>query len=104
MSTILGKGLNNLIEQTQTLKDRALEILDRVEDQGSHTIALQDIKEVRAIIELLAKLSDDIQTGFTINLSPEWISLRTVIINAVAPYPEAQKVMLKALEDYDRNN
>jgi len=94
---------NNLIEQAQTLKDRAIEILDTVEKQGSHTIALQAIKEVRAIIELLAKLSGDIQTGFTINLSPEWINLRTVIINAIAPYPEAQNAVLKALEQYNDN-
>ena len=50
-------------------------------------------------MELLAKLSGDIQTGVTINLSPEWISLRTIIINAVEPYPEARGAILKAINE-----
>ena len=49
-------------------------------------------------MELLAKLSGDIQTGVTIHLSPEWISLRTVIINSLLPYPEAGKAVLEAIK------
>jgi len=89
---------DTLIEQVQTLKNRAEDILDKVEQQGSHTIALQAIKEIRSIIELLAKIQGEIQTGVTINLNPEWIELRTVIINAVEQYPEAKKAILKAID------
>ena len=89
---------DNLIGQVQSLKDRADNILDKAEQGKSYTIALQAIKEIRSIVELLAKLSGDIQTGVTIHLSPEWISLRTVIINSLLPYPEAGKAVLEAIK------
>jgi len=46
----------------------------------------------------MAKLSGDLQTGVTIHVSPECISLRTLIINAIEPYPKAQQAILKAIE------
>ncbi len=88
-----------LIGKIQGLKDRAKRILDKVEKAGNHSLALAAIKELRGILELMAKLTGDLQTGITIHVSPEWISLRTLIINAVEPFPEAQQAIIKAIEN-----
>jgi hypothetical protein len=50
-------------------------------------------------LELQAKVEQLIQTTpiFNIHLNSEWIELRTAIIRAVEPHPEARESFLKAL-------
>jgi AcrR family transcriptional regulator len=60
--------------------------------------------EARKDLELLAKLLGELQQEGTINvsLSPEWLSIRTVILQAVTPYPEAAKAITAALSASER--
>jgi hypothetical protein len=36
-----------------------------------------------------------------LNISPEWLELRTVIVGALEPHPAAQESVLRALESVD---
>jgi hypothetical protein len=74
-------------------------ILQKAEESGDLKTALLGIREARGCLELLAKvegqLSDRPQINILIN--PEWIQLRTQIINSLEPYPEAKEAVINAL-------
>ncbi len=95
---------DELLSQVQDLHSRALAILVRAERNKQDKVALQAIKETRGILELLAKLMGELrnQQTFNITLCPEWINLRTVIVNALDPYPEARIALVERLVQAER--
>jgi hypothetical protein len=50
------------------------------------------IREARGNLELLAKLTQQLDTRPTLNLlvAPEWLTVRAVLLEALAAYPEAR--------------
>jgi hypothetical protein len=92
---------DNLLEQVKSLQARALTILDKAEASGDLRTALSAIREARGNLELLAKLLGELQQEGTINLvvAPEWLSLRAVVVEALAPYPQAREAVLGALSE-----
>jgi hypothetical protein len=67
------------------LQRRALEILDKAEEAGELRTALGAIREARGNLELLAKLLGELDERpvVNLNLSPEWLELRAVIVAAL---------------------
>ena len=57
------------------------------------------LRELREQIRLMAELEGKIsqQPQVTIINNPEWIELRTVIIQALDPYPEAKEALVNAI-------
>lgn len=74
--------------------------LDR-ESPQSQQVALGAIREARGCIELLAKVRGQLQEGTKINvtLNPQWVQIRTSILRALAPHPEALAALREALSD-----
>jgi hypothetical protein len=91
---------DSLLGQVRDLQRRALDILDKAEEAGELRTALSAIREARGNLELLAKLLGELDERpvVNLNLSPEWIELRAVIIAALEPHSEAQRAVLRALE------
>ncbi len=101
---------DTLLAQLEALRAKALSILDRAEiaeltsktskdaDRARRT-SLTAIKEVRGHLELLARLLGELKTGTTVNvlISPQWVNLRTVILTAVEPFPEARTAIIEAV-------
>jgi len=87
-----------LLEQVRSLHDRAMGILTEAEEAGDLRVALQAIREARCNMELLAKLMGELNEGVTINLGSEWSPLRTRILEALEPFPEAKAHLVAALE------
>ncbi len=89
---------DSLLDQIQTLRDRALGILDKAEQSGDFKNALGGIREARACLELLAELEGKIsRQPINIQLAPEWLELRVVIMNALSGHPEAQRDVIEAI-------
>jgi hypothetical protein len=82
------------------LQERALDILGKAEEAGELRTALGAIREARGNLELLAKLLGELDERpvVNLNLSPEWLELRAVIVTALEPHPEARGAVLRALE------
>jgi hypothetical protein len=91
---------NNLLDQFGDLQRRALAILDKAEEAGELRTALSAIREARGNLELLAKLLGELDERPVVNLniSPEWLELRAVIVGALEPHPEALSAVVGALE------
>lgn len=60
--------------------------------------------EARKDLELLAKLLGELQSGPVVNItvSPEWLTLRAVVIAALSPYPDAAQAVSRALTAGER--
>lgn len=91
----------SLMEEISNLQARALNILSRTEEAEDWRAANGAIREVRGCLELLGKLAGELRDGHTINviLTPQWIELRTTIIQALEAYPKAKLSVMRALDE-----
>ncbi len=94
---------DTILDQVQTLRDRALKILDLVEKDKDWRIALGAIREARSCLELLGKLAGELRDGPTINIvvTPEWRQLQAAILAALEPHAEARLAVASALTDIE---
>jgi hypothetical protein len=91
---------DDLLEQVRNLQTHALDILDRAEKAGDLRTALAAISQARGNLELLGKLAGELDERPVVNLniSPEWLELRAVIVGALEPHPAAHTAVLRALD------
>jgi hypothetical protein len=91
---------DDLLVQVRNLQTHALDILERAEKAGDLRTALAAISQARGNLELLGKLAGELDERPVVNLnvSPEWLELRTVIVGALEPHPAAHTAVLKALQ------
>jgi len=91
---------DDLLEQVRNLQAHSLDILERAEKTGDLRTALAAISQARGNLELLGKLAGELDERPVVNLnvSPEWLELRTVIVAALEPHPVAHRDVLRALE------
>jgi hypothetical protein len=97
---------DDLLEQVMNLQTHALAILERAEKSGDLRTALAAISQARGNLELLGKLAGQLDERPVVNLnvSPEWLELRAVIVGALEPYSEARGAVLQAIEGSDNGS
>src|SRR5215218_10004290 len=91
---------DDLLDQVRHLQTHALDILERAEEAGDLRTALAAIFQARGNLELLGKLAGELDERPVVNLnvSPEWLELRAVIVGALEPHPPAHRAVIRALE------
>ena len=91
---------DTLLDRIEALQSRTLAILEASEETNEHRTALTAIREARGNLELIGEVTKELNRAPTLNLSlhPEYIEARTLIIQALGPYPEAREAVVKALE------
>ena len=91
---------DELLDQVRHLQTHALDILERAEKAGDLRTALAAISQARGNLELLGKLAGELDERPVVNLniSPEWLELRTVIVGALESHPAAHRAVLRASE------
>ncbi len=94
---------DSLLDQVTELRDKALSILDKAEQAGDLRTALQGVREAKGCLELLARLQGELQEQATVNIliNPQWLSLRTVILEVLDRYPEARQAVAQALREVE---
>jgi hypothetical protein len=95
---------DDLLEQVRDLQTRAFDILERAEKTGDLRTALAAISQARGNLELLGKLAGELDDRPVVNvlLSPQWVVIRTTMLEALSAYPEARSAVsgrLLKLED-----
>ena len=88
-----------LLSKAASLLRTAETILgDAITDRDPAT-ALKAIREAGRMVELCAKLTGDLDESTTVNLvlAPQWITLQSTILLALAPHPEARSAVVAAL-------
>ena len=76
---------DDLLDQVRNLQAHALHILESAEQAGDLGTALAAISRARDNLELLGKLTGELDERPVTNvlISPEWLELRTVIVGAL---------------------
>ena len=94
---------DDLLGQIEDLRRQAQAIKDQAMKTNDLRTALQGIRELVRIVELLAKLRGELDERAQINilLLPEWVQVRTRLLYALTPYPEARQAAAAALLEVD---
>jgi hypothetical protein len=90
---------NDTLAEVRDLKVRAMDILEEAQGSGDLKTALLGIREARSCLELCMKAEGmiDDRPQINITVSAEWVELRTVIITALDPFPQAREAMINAI-------
>jgi transposase len=90
---------DDLLGRVEDLQERTLAILEAAEDTGELKTALSAIREARGNLELVGRLTRELdERPINVLISPEWLELRAVIVTALEPHQEARYAVLRALE------
>ena len=91
---------DGVMQRVNELDQRADTIYRKAAEQNDPELALKALKELRGITELYAKMAGEIGARTVNNfiITPEWASLRSVLLRALIPYPDARKAVVEALE------
>ena len=86
---------DDLLDQVRHLQTHALDILERAEKAGDLRTALAAISQARGNLELLGKLAGELDERPVMNVlvSTEWATIRTALMDALSPYPEARSAV-----------
>ena len=97
----------NFLDQLKEVRNKAatlLELAEEAEDLRAAGTLLRELREqIRLWAELEKKMAEN-PPQVSITLNPEWIELRTTILYALDPYPEAKLAIVRAIRgpDYDK--
>jgi hypothetical protein len=91
----------DVVEQLRAINSASLAILEDARNGGEPSLALKAIDRIHRQVELQAKLLGEIDQRPQVNLylTPEWLELRTLIVGALEPHPQAQEAIIMALEE-----
>jgi transcriptional regulator of heat shock response len=89
----------SFLDQLREVRAHAANLLDQAEASQDMRAAGTFLKELREQIKLMAELEGRLasQPQITIINNPEWVELRTVIIAALEPHPEAREAVVHAI-------
>jgi hypothetical protein len=87
------------LAQLRALRSKAFNLLSRAEQAGDLKTALAGVREARACVETLMEIQGQIDRRNVTNviISPEWIHVRSTLVETLAPYPEARFAVAEAL-------
>lgn len=69
--------------------------------QGDTRTAIQGMREFQYVLELLKKVTQEIESSPTIGIFlqfPEWVQIQSCIVDALKPYPDTQRAVARALQ------
>ena len=92
---------DDLLGQVKALRNKAISILGKAEAAGDLRTALLGIREARACVELLLEVEGELHRQPVVNvlIAPEWLELRAVILQSLAPFPDARAALARTLTD-----
>ncbi len=90
---------DRLLADLGALMADAARLAQKAEDADSYPAAIAAIREQARIIELLLRVAGELASGTTVNIRADaaWLDLRTQILTALSPYPEARAALAEAL-------
>lgn len=93
-----GRRGATLLEQAHELLDKARDLLAKAEDSGDIQTALRGVKEARECLVFIGRLTGDVEPDqINITLNANFISFQQLIIEALAPYPDARAAVAARL-------
>lgn len=92
----------HLLTEANRLYRVATTIMDKNLAKKPET-ALRAVQAAGRILELLGELMGEINRNPSVNIlvAPQWLTVRTALLQALAPYPDARAAVASALVEVD---
>jgi hypothetical protein len=99
----------DVVRQLKTINATAVAILAEARKRRDDETALKAMDRIHKQLELQAKLLGDLDERPQVNIlvAPEWLTLRSALLTALTPYPDARMAVahaLAALEQHEGAN
>lgn len=92
------EAAGSFFDQLNEIRKKAADLVDRADEAKDLRAAGVFLRELREQIRLWAELEGKIKAPQIVLVNnPEWVELRTLIINALEPYPEAREAVANAI-------
>jgi len=90
---------DTLLDRIEALQRRTEEALTKAEEGENLFATFRGIAEMRRNLELIGEITKELnrQPQLNLHLNPEYIEKRTLLIQALEPYPEAKDAAVRAL-------
>ena len=90
---------DGLLAQLEALRNKSMGLLLSAERAGDLRTALRGVAEARSCIELLAEMSRQLDRRPAVNLllAPEWLAVRSALLDALRPFPAARIAVAERL-------
>jgi hypothetical protein len=97
-----GRRARTLLSRVEGIVSEAESILTGAKDSGKVSAALAAIRELRGLYELLGRLTGELKpdnavTVVNVQQDPEWLAIRSRLLLALAPFPDARSAVVAAL-------
>ena len=96
----------DVVRQLKAINGACLAVLDGARRTGDGELVLKAADRVQKQIELQAKLLGELDERPQINLlvAPEWLAVRSALLEALAPHPDARAAVAERLLALDAPN
>jgi hypothetical protein len=96
----------DVVRQLKAINAAAVAILAAARRTGEHETALRAIDRIQRQLELQAKLLGELDDRPQVNvlLAPEWLAVRSALLSALLPYPQARIDVAAALVALEAQN
>ncbi len=95
---------DDLLRQLRGLHSKAVSLLLAAERAGDLRTALAGVREARTCLEVLLEVEGELDRRPQVNIlvsNPEWLAVRTAIMDALQSHPEARLAVVTALGRVD---
>jgi hypothetical protein len=90
----------DIFQQLQAINAATFDILLNALQAGDHNLTLKAIDRVHRQIELQARLLGELAgeaTQVNLLLAPQWVIVRSALLDALSPFPEARVAVAERL-------
>ncbi len=89
-----------LLQRAEAYEGKAWHLMKKAEKDGDIRAAIAALRETRECMKTLAQLLGELKTGDTYNIvqSPVFIQIKVMMMQELAPYPEAARALQQGLE------
>ncbi len=90
---------DTLLARLATLNRETSAILKEAREANDNELALKAIARAEKQLELEAKLLGELNNNPQINIliTPEWLTVRSALLSALMPFPEARQAVVRRL-------
>jgi hypothetical protein len=97
-----GLSADAIWKQLHNINTVTLNIIKSGWDRGDYELVLRAISRIERqselIMKLLGELNETPQVNVMVVNSPQWVNIRTTLLQALRPYPDARAAVAKALQ------
>ena len=85
----------DVVAQLKAINEASLAILSEARGRGDADTTLKAVDRIQRQIELQAKLIGELDERPQVNVlvAPEWLTVRSALLEALGPYPEARQAV-----------